>query len=195
MLKLTLGTDSNARKGIPIFSGCIMYFAAALAGVARHSKRGNDKHNPGEPLHHARGKSMDHPECVPRHSMDMADMLAYIERGGPDSENVKALLLEEADALCWRSLAWSQELYEKYAGAPLAPGAKAAPAPVIVRSSSAVLIDRAGNEREATPSNYAAERAAGPKDPLPACLYAGPIRCPEAAVHGGPYCKKHAVAI
>lgn len=127
MLKLTLGTDSDARKNIPIFSGCIAYFCAALAGVARHSKRGNDKHNPGQALHHARGKSMDHPDCVPRHSMDMGDMIAYLERNesreGHDKK-VVALLLEEADALCWRSLAWSQELYEKYGGAPLAPAAR-----------------------------------------------------------------------
>ncbi len=46
-----LPTDSDERKEIPIFSGVMNYFPLALAAVARHSKRGNDKHNPGQPLH------------------------------------------------------------------------------------------------------------------------------------------------
>src|ERR1700722_11536324 len=51
---MTLPTDSNERKTYPVLSGCVKYFPAALAGVAKISKLGNDKHNPGEPLHHAR---------------------------------------------------------------------------------------------------------------------------------------------
>lgn len=103
-------------------SGCVNYFPAALAGVAKHSKMGNDKHNPGEPLHHARGKSMDHGDCVLRHLMDIQDFLAARIRGHRlvDAE----LILAEANALCWRSLALSQELHERFGGAPLAPGAK-----------------------------------------------------------------------
>jgi hypothetical protein len=130
-MKLTLTTNSAARKDIPMFSGLKAYFGAALAGVARHSKRGNDKHNPGEPLHHARGKSTDHEDCIERHLLDIADMEAALKRGdipidkGDDSARatiVKALL-EEADALSWRSLALSQRLYEQYGNAPLAPAA------------------------------------------------------------------------
>lgn len=45
-MKLTLPADSNARKEIPLFSGCIKYFPAALAGVAALSKKGNDKTQP-----------------------------------------------------------------------------------------------------------------------------------------------------
>lgn len=125
-MKTSLPADSQERKDTPVFSGCIMYFPAALAGVARHSKRGNDKHNPGQPLHHARGKSMDHSDCVTRHSMDIADMEAAGERGPLLSPVEIQALLEEADALCWRALAWSQALHEKYGGAPLAPAARPA---------------------------------------------------------------------
>lgn len=126
-MNLTLGTDSNARKKIPLWSGCIAYFVAALAGVARHSMRGNDKHNPGQPLHHARGKSMDHADCIERHLADIGDIEAVLKRikkWEPESyAKTVNTLLEEADALSWRSLALSQQLYETYGGAPLAPNA------------------------------------------------------------------------
>lgn len=118
---LTLPTDSNERKAVPLFSGCIKYFPAALAGVARLSKKGNDKHNAGQELHHARGKSMDHADCIVRHLTDVADLLAKLERG---EEMSKEQLLEEASSLVWRALAFSQELHEKHDGAPMAPGAK-----------------------------------------------------------------------
>lgn len=130
MSNMTLPTDSAERKGYPLFSGCLAYFPAALAGVARHSKAGNDKHNPGEPLHHARGKSMDHEDCILRHLMDLADMLARRQRRGNElaatarnDELFTKPILDEANALAWRALALSQELHEQYGGAPLAPGA------------------------------------------------------------------------
>lgn len=129
-MKLTLGTDSNERKNIPVFSGVLKYAPAALAGVARISKAGNDKHNPGQELHHSRDKSNDHGDCIIRHTMDVADIISHIERNydnDPEvwykSEDVKALL-NEASQLAWRTLIWSQELHEKYGGAPLAPGAR-----------------------------------------------------------------------
>lgn len=148
----TLPTDSAARKGFPIFSGCIAYFAAALAGVARWSKLGNDKHNPGEPMHHARGKSTDHRDCIPRHLMDLADIEAAVARREPEFSREEwpavraaavAAILDEADALAWRALALSQELHEKYGGAPLAPGARlpeAAPVEVPPRSIDTVTV-------------------------------------------------------
>jgi len=130
MNNLTLPTDTAERKQIPLFSGCLAYFPAALAGVARHSKVGNDKHNPGEPLHHARGKSMDHEDCILRHLTDLADMLARRQRRGNElaatarnDELFTKPILDEANALAWRALALSQKLHEQYGGAPLAPGA------------------------------------------------------------------------
>lgn len=118
---LTLPIDSEARKEVPMFSGCIKYFPAAIAGVAKISKIGNDKHNPGQELHHDRSKSLDHPDCIVRHLTDVADLIASLERGeNPDPEKI----LEEVSSLAWRALAYSQTLHEKYDGAPLAPGAK-----------------------------------------------------------------------
>jgi hypothetical protein len=118
-MNLTLPTDSNERKEYPLYHGLWRYFPAALAGVAGHSKRGNDKHNPGEPMHHSRGKSADHADCILRHLMDIADL----EWREPTEYNV-ARLIEEANSLAWRALALSQIIHEQRDGAPLAPGAK-----------------------------------------------------------------------
>jgi hypothetical protein len=108
--KATLPTDSNARKDIPLATGVLDYFPAALAAVARLSKIGNDKHNPGQPLHHARGKSSDHADTITRH---------MIERGTRDTDG------EWHDTkVAWRALAQLQELLEKEEGAPLPRGAR-----------------------------------------------------------------------
>lgn len=61
--------NSAERKAEPVHSGVLMYFPDALAAVARVSKAGNDKHNPGEPLHWARGKSTDQMDCLARHAL------------------------------------------------------------------------------------------------------------------------------
>jgi hypothetical protein len=119
--KTTLPVDSNARKDIPMLRGCLRYFPAALAGVANTSKLGNDKHNPGEEMHHARGKSMDQGDCILRHLMDVEDLMAARARG--DSDVTEEAILIEVNQLAWRALAFSQEIHEKL-GAPLAPGAK-----------------------------------------------------------------------
>lgn len=119
MRKTTLPIDSAARKEYPLLSGCLKYFPAALAGIAKISKQGNDKHNPGQEMHHARGKSADHGDCILRHITDTEDLLAAYNRGeAVSSEQV----LTEASQLAWRALAYSQQLHEQF-GAPLAPGA------------------------------------------------------------------------
>jgi len=107
---VTLPTDSEARKGIPITTGVLDYFPAALAAVAAVSKAGNDKHNPGEPLHWARGKSMDQADCIGRH---------LIERGGVDPETG----MRHSAQLAWRALALLQLELEEAGEAPLARGA------------------------------------------------------------------------
>lgn len=119
---LTLPTDSAERKTVPLYSGCLAYFPAALAGVAKISYEGNKKHNPGQPLHHARGKSTDHADCILRHLVDLQDLLAR-EKSSPFTPFGQQEVLREASSLCWRALALSQELHERF-GAPLAPGAK-----------------------------------------------------------------------
>lgn len=64
------GSDYEGRKAIPIFEGVLMYFPKALAAVAEVSAAGNKQHNPGQPLHWARGKSMDQYNTALRHMMD-----------------------------------------------------------------------------------------------------------------------------
>lgn len=94
-----LSTDSAARKAAPIASGVLDYFPLALADVARLSKIGNDKHNPGQPLHWSRGKSDDHADCIVRH---------MIERGTVDTDGV----LHDAK-VAWRALAQLQLAIER----------------------------------------------------------------------------------
>lgn len=118
---MTLPVDSKERKEYPLFRGVLRYFPAALAGVARTSFLGNEKHNPGEEMHHARSKSSDHADCVLRHLMDTQDLLAAYNKG--DKSVTETQILEEISCACWRVLALSQELHEKF-GAPTAPGAK-----------------------------------------------------------------------
>lgn len=62
--------DSAERKTYPMYSGLLQYFPAALAKVAHHSYIGNEKHNPGQPLHHDRAKSDDEPDALVRHLME-----------------------------------------------------------------------------------------------------------------------------
>lgn len=119
-MKFTLPVDSTERKDYALFRGCLRYFPAALSGVALTSKLGNDKHNPGQEMHHARAKSQDHGDCILRHLMDLEDLIAAMNRG---EKITKEQILTEVNSMAWRSLALSQELHEKF-GAPLAPGAK-----------------------------------------------------------------------
>lgn len=118
---MTLPTDSNERKDYPLFRGLLRYFPSALAGVAKTSKLGNDKHNPGEEMHHARSKSPDQGDCIVRHLVDVEDLLAAMNRG--DAGVTQEIILHEVNQMAWRALAFSQELHEKF-GAPFAPGAR-----------------------------------------------------------------------
>lgn len=103
--------DSEARKGIPLATGVLDYFSGALAEVAKVSKAGNDKHNPGEPLHWARGKSTDQADAVARH---------LLERGGFDPDTG----LRQSAHLAWRALALLQIELEEAGEAPIARGAR-----------------------------------------------------------------------
>jgi len=107
----TMPTDSKDRKNVPITSGVLDYFPAALAAVARLSKFGNDKHNPGQPLHWSRDKSADHADCIARH---------LIDRGIIDPETKMSHTVEVA----WRALALLQLEEEEKNGAPKARGAR-----------------------------------------------------------------------
>lgn len=92
-------TDSAGRKATPIFTGVMRYFPDALAAVARLSKAGNDKHNPGEPLHWSREKSTDHGDCIARHQITFDQI-------DPESGEYHAA------GVAWRALAQLQLLEE-----------------------------------------------------------------------------------
>jgi hypothetical protein len=100
-----LPADSQARKDIPLASGLLDYFPAALAEVARVSKAGNDKHNPGQPLHWARGKSADHADTIVRH---------LIDRGTIDPDDGQ----RHTAKVAWRALALLQEELEAAGATP-----------------------------------------------------------------------------
>lgn len=68
--KSILPEDDAARKAIPMWTGSIAYFPAAIMLEAMISHEGNEQHNPGEPLHWARDKSTDHMNCAFRHMFD-----------------------------------------------------------------------------------------------------------------------------
>lgn len=116
-----LPTDSKARKDIPMARGCLDYFPDALAAVAEVSRIGNEKHNPGEPLHWAKGKSEDHADALLRHLVDRGKMDVLTIRG-------HEYYLRHSAEVAWRALALLQreieaEWEEK---APLTDGQKMA---------------------------------------------------------------------
>jgi hypothetical protein len=92
--QMILTSDPAERKGIPICTGVLDYFPLALAEVARVSKKGNDQHNPGQPLHWDKTKSLDHADCIPRH---------LIDRGSRDTDGER-----HSAKLAWRALALLQ---------------------------------------------------------------------------------------
>lgn len=124
----TLPTTTAERKAVPMASGVLDYFPAALAYVAKVSKAGNDKHNPGQPLHHARGKSMDHADCIMRHLVD---------RGTIDPEDN----LRHSGKIAWRALALLQEELEREEGAPLARAAKL-PEPDLYKAVAQAMLEK-----------------------------------------------------
>lgn len=64
--------SSAERKEVAVARGLFAYFPDALALIARHSVRSNEKHNPGQPVHWSRDKSSDHEDCIARHSLAVA---------------------------------------------------------------------------------------------------------------------------
>lgn len=112
--RMYLPEDSDVRKEMPITTGVLDYFPLAFAALARLSKKGNDKHNPGQPLHWARGKSMDHADCIARHLIDRGN----IDPGTGESHSVP---------LAWRALALLQEEEEQRLGVRMSRGSKVDP--------------------------------------------------------------------
>ena len=109
MNQSTLPDDAAERNNYPMADGLLYYFPAALAYVSYVSKVGNDQHNPGEPMHWARGKSMDHANKIMRHLVDA---------GGVDDKGMR-----HTGYLAWRALALLQEELERD-GAPVPRNAR-----------------------------------------------------------------------
>jgi len=89
--KELIPTDAKDRKEHPICTGVLDYFPQALMEVARCSKIGNDQHNPGQPLHWAKEKSMDEADALVRH---------LLQRGTRDTDGVR-----HSAKVAWRALA------------------------------------------------------------------------------------------
>ncbi len=98
----TLPTDARARKAFPLYSGLVRYFPDALIAVAECSQKGNDQHNPGQPLHWDRSKSGDEHDAMLRHLW---------EAGEVDGDGVR-----HSTKLAWRALAALQKEIEKERG-------------------------------------------------------------------------------
>jgi hypothetical protein len=94
----TLPEDAAGRKEYPIATGLLDYFPDALAAVAHLSWRGNQQHNPGQPLHWNRAKSSDHADTLARH---------FLERGTLDTDGIR-----HSAKVAWRALALLQQEIE-----------------------------------------------------------------------------------
>lgn len=113
----TLPQDSAERKKVPLYSGPLRLFPAALAEVAKVIQVGNDKHCPGSELVHVRWKSTDHADCIVRHLVDLSEN--YGQGRGYDENGVPQVAY-----IAWRALALCQEWCEQNLGSPPAPAAR-----------------------------------------------------------------------
>lgn len=110
MTSNSLPEEADVRNAYPMADGLLDYFPNALAEVSRVSFIGNQQHNPGEPMHWARGKSTDHRNKIMRH---------LIDAGGKDKHGVR-----HSAALAWRALALLQEELEREEGVPVSRGSR-----------------------------------------------------------------------
>ena len=96
-----LPQDPKERKKWPVGTFLREYFPDAFCYLANLSWKANEQHNPGEPMHWARGKSTDQEDTMLRH---------FMEGGTVDTDG----LLHSAK-VAWRALATLQlELEERF---------------------------------------------------------------------------------
>lgn len=92
-----MSTDSAMRKLMPVATGVLKYFPDSQMLKAWISRVGNDKHNPGQPLHWAKEKSADEPDAEVRHMLDNF-------RGLPADPGLEALAhLGHLASKAWRA--------------------------------------------------------------------------------------------
>jgi hypothetical protein len=94
-----LPEDSDERKKYPMATGVLDYFPDAIAYLAFLSWQANEQHNPGQEVHWARGKSMDHANTLMRH---------FAQRGTIDKDRIR-----HTGKVAWRALAMLQEELEQ----------------------------------------------------------------------------------
>jgi len=95
---IILPDSAKERKCFPVASGFMDYFPDAICAVAGVSYRGNEQHNPGQPLHWAREKSTDEADTMLRH---------FLQRGTRDSDGIR-----HSAKMAWRALALLQKEIE-----------------------------------------------------------------------------------
>lgn len=93
---------AQERKERPVYSGVLRYFPLALLEVAYCSYRGNEQHNPGEPLRWDRSKSTDEADALVRHLLDA---------GTFDTDGVR-----HSAKVAWRALALLEKELEAERG-------------------------------------------------------------------------------
>lgn len=91
------------RKQRPVYSGVLRYFPKALLAVAHCSWKGNEQHNPGEPLYWNRAKSTDEADALVRH---------LLQAGEIDTDGVR-----HSAKVAWRALALLEKELEAAEGA------------------------------------------------------------------------------
>lgn len=96
---MSLPNDPKEREEYPLITGVWDYFPLALQAIAHVSYKGNEQHNPGQPLHWDRTKSTDHANKFGRH---------FMQRGTLDSDGTRHLA-----KAAWRILAMLQEECER----------------------------------------------------------------------------------
>lgn len=77
-----LPTDPEERKQLQLYTFMFGYFPDAWLEVVRIARLGNEQHNPGEPLHWARGKSTDQMNAAFNHVFDYGSGARVDSDGG-----------------------------------------------------------------------------------------------------------------
>jgi hypothetical protein len=132
--------DSAERKACPVASGVVKYFPDALMLVSRLSRIGNDKHNPGEPLHWAKEKSGDEPDALMRHLID------HFTNAPIDADVEELGELAHLTQVAWRALAMLQRACDAERAKDARPGTFVATASSDVERGEFVRLERSAGE-------------------------------------------------
>lgn len=97
-----LPTGNGERKSLPLFDFFTKYFPLALVEITKVAVVGNAQHNPGEPLHWDRDKSMDQLNTAQRHMMDHGMGAVYDETDDGRVPDMRVMHLAKA---AWRLMA------------------------------------------------------------------------------------------